>query len=116
MTKRILHRKIAELDLDDTTLDELLSTLQSIKDKHPTEDIKVEYISVCQYSGSTSMWIYFNSLETDDEYAERLAYEAEALETKERKELGRLASAKKLNEKSRLRLIELLTKYNPTGE
>lgn len=112
MTKQIRHRHIDDLELEDCSLDEMLVKLNKYKEQYPTENIEVSFdSSYGQYSGPDHMHICYYSEETDEEYSQRLEYEREKLETKERKELGRLISAKKLNPTNQLRLEELKGKY-----
>lgn len=117
MTRRVLYREIKTYELTDYTLDFLLDELLGFKAQYPNTDIRVEFSSVYDsYSGPDEMAIFYTSPETDEEYNTRLAVEADELETKERKELGRLVSAKKLNPNNQLRLRELLEKYPLLGE
>ncbi|WVO01338.1 hypothetical protein [Salmonella phage PHA46] len=112
--KRILYREVLTMDLEDCTLDEMLQKLNECKHQHPTEVLQIEFD--CEfgggYSGPDCMKICYYSEETDKEFTMRMNYEREKLEEKERKELGRLISAKKLNPANQQRLQELLEKYH----
>lgn len=113
MTKQNRYREVLTFELDDCTLDEMLQKLNDCKIKHPTEELKYEYTSEYgDYGGPDHVCIYYISEETDEEYSQRLEYEREKLEEKERKELGRLLGYKKPNEANVKRIQELLEKYH----
>lgn len=113
MERKQVYREVLSIALDDCSLDELLQKLNECKEKHPTENLQVTYDGeYCQYNGPSETTVFYYSPETDEELQRRLDYEREKLETKERKELGRLISAKKLNAANQKRFQELMEKYH----
>lgn len=115
MTREIRTRDVAEIPLQDYTLDELLLELNKHKKQHPDVLLKVEFTAEggYEYSGPEYLTITYESEETDEEYNRRLEYEKEKLEQKERKEMGRLVVAKKLNPAQKEKLEMYLKKYHP---
>lgn len=113
MTKRIRHRSVLTLQLEDCTLDEMLKHLNECKEKHPDVDLLISYEGeYMEYNGPDEMQIHYYSEETDAEYNTRLDYETAKQTDKELKEMDRLLSYKKLNPVNQQRLDELLEKYH----
>jgi hypothetical protein len=99
--------------LDYHTFDQIIDNLQKIKEANPGVEIIVDISSwLSSWSDSSGIEVSGRRLETDEEYAARLA---KAEEKKKRDadnaRKSREAAQKKLEEKEKLELARLKAKY-----
>lgn len=111
-TKKMMYREVANFQLSDFSVDEMIDKLNSFKDMHPEQDLQLSYHYEYIHEGPDSIDIYYISPETDEEEQARLDYERKQVEDKERKELNRLLGYKSLNSSNQKRLEELMGKYH----
>lgn len=114
MKKEIRTRDVAELPLEDYTLDELIGELNKYKVQHPDQELLVQFTAEggYEYSGPEYLTITYKSEETDEEYNARIEYINKKQEEKERREMGRLVAAKKLKPEQQEKLKMYLAKYH----
>jgi hypothetical protein len=107
----MLSKTVLSEDIDDCSVDEMISKLNELKKQNPNEELHISYMSEYEFEGPSRFEVYFTRLETDEEYNSRLEFEKQWEKEKELKELDTLFGLSSLSELQKKRIAHLLEKH-----
>lgn len=111
MTKFMTTKTVLSEDIEDCSVDEMISKLNELKKQYPNEELHISYETEYEFEGPSYFTVYFNRIETDEEEKSRLYTEKVQLETYERLEMHRLQKMKNPNSVDKLNLSLFVEKY-----